>query len=440
MSGNLGGKYESFLMRCLVGVRKEQEMFSELEKVTERLEVLKKRGKALGLKEGWESDGEKELWESYLHGKEVFEREGDVYAFLVAIGALFRHGEEVVKTEERRLREEVERRKREQEEEARRKHAQKEAEERRQREETERAAAEAAKAKRVRNSIAVACVAMVLMVAAGVWVWGLWTETREKTAARERTEKALGVGMFAGETKTLVLPGGAEMTMVWCPAGTFMMGSPIEEAGRADDETQHKVMLTKGFWMAKTEVTQKQWKSVMEKNPSRWEGDNLPVERVSWQDCQKFCRKTGLRLPTEAQWEYACRAGSTEALPNGPIRILGKYNAPALDEIAWYGGNSSVGWTGMDGTDTSDWPEKQYPGGKAGTHPVGQKKPNAWGFYDMIGNVWEWCEDWYATYCVKRGGSWNYCAGNCRSASRDYDLPSGVDCSLGFRPACILTD
>jgi len=212
----------------------------------------------------------------------------------------------------------------------------------------------------------------------------------------------------AGETEIVTLPGGAEMEMVWCPPGAFLMGY---------DGSQHQVTLTKGFWMSKTEVTQAQWKSVMENNPSYFKGDDLPVESVSWDDCQKFCQKTGLQLPTEAQWEYACRAGST-----------GKYAGTGnLDEMGWYSGNS---------------------GQK--THPVGTKQPNAWGLYDMHGNVWEWCADWYGDYPsgavtdpegsssgsarVERGGCWYSTAGDCSSSNRNFNFPSFANSSShGFR-------
>ena len=261
----------------------------------------------------------------------------------------------------------------------------------------------------------------------------------------------------AGDRKVETVDGIA-YAFRWCPPGEFMMGSPEDEPGRADDETQHRVKLTKGFWMLETPVTQAMWLSVMGENPSEFEGERNPVENVSWDDCQEFCRKLSLklgdqsvRLPTEAQWEYACRAGSTTALPNGPIEIKGANNAPELDPIAWYGGNSSQGFTGSSDYDSREWDETQYLGGPCGTHPVGQKAANAWGLYDMIGNVWEWCSDYYdAEYYGKspicdpenqadsldrvfRGGSWDSTAEACRSALRFWSEPDDRDAGLGFR-------
>ena len=189
----------------------------------------------------------------------------------------------------------------------------------------------------------------------------------------------------------------------------------------------HTVRLTQAFYLGKYEVTQGQWQAVMGKNPSQFTGDaNRPVEQVSWDDVQEFIRRLNAReggaqyrLPTEAEWEYAARAGSTTAYSFGN-------DARQLGEYAWYRDNA---------------------GGK--THPVGQKKPNAWGLHDMYGNVWEWVQDWYADYAagsavnpagpssgsgrVIRGGSWGAGAGYCRSAYRGRDAPGDRDGDLGFR-------
>ncbi|MDO4586197.1 MAG: formylglycine-generating enzyme family protein [Planctomycetia bacterium] len=214
---------------------------------------------------------------------------------------------------------------------------------------------------------------------------------------------------------------GVDYAFRWCPPGSFMMGSP-EGEGLRMEIPQHRVTLTKGFWMLETKVTQEMWESVMGDNPSNFKGLNLPVETVSWDDCQEFCEKLSqqsgfkIQLPTEAQWEYACRAGTT-----------GEYSGTGnLDEMGWYYGNS----------DTK-------------THPVGEKKPNAWGLFDMHGNVWEWCQDRYEVYSdsavtdptgpdsgsnrVVRGGSWYSFAEDCRSANRFYDTPTYRGNRLGLR-------
>ena len=225
--------------------------------------------------------------------------------------------------------------------------------------------------------------------------------------------------------------------MIGVKKGTFMMGSPANEVGRESDETQHKVTLTKGFWLGECEVTQEQYEAVMGTNPSHFKGGNLPVEQVSYEDALAFCRRLTEKeraagrlsnqyeytLPTEAQWEYACRAGTTTALNNGTDNNF--------DEVAWYGSNGS--------------------GGNAGgvTHPVRDKKPNAWGFYDMHGNVWEWCLDWYGAYPttaetdptgastgsgrVIRGGSWWNVPSCCRSADRLNIAPGDRNSNVGFR-------
>jgi formylglycine-generating enzyme required for sulfatase activity len=233
--------------------------------------------------------------------------------------------------------------------------------------------------------------------------------------------------------------------MRWIPPGRFLMGSPEDEPGRWDAEgPQHQMTISTGFWLFDTPVTQALWLAVMRENPSRFQSADVPssdrpVEKVSWNDCQEFLEKingklSGLELclPNEAQWEYACRAGSTTALYTGPIAIDDNDVAPALDLIAWYSKNSG-----------------------SETHPVAQKQANDWGLYDMLGNVWEWTADpWHSGYKgapenekiweveeaekagvlrVVRGGSWLSRARHCRSAYRSGDEPGSRFDRLGFR-------
>ncbi len=226
--------------------------------------------------------------------------------------------------------------------------------------------------------------------------------------------------------------------MVWIGPGTFTMGSPSTEQDRYFDEgPQTQVTISRGFWMSKYETTQEEYQSVMGSNPSYFTGDSKrPVETVSWDDASNYCDKLTARegaagrlllgyvyrLPTEAEWEYACRAETTTRYGYGDDP-----DYTQLGDYAWHTGNS---------------------GDK--THPVGVKKPNAWGLYDMHGNVWEWCLDWYGSYpggsvsdprgpitgsvCVFRGGSWYGIGWGCRTAGRDYYSSSYKGSTVGFRP------
>jgi formylglycine-generating enzyme required for sulfatase activity len=242
------------------------------------------------------------------------------------------------------------------------------------------------------------------------------------------------------------------------------MGSPEDEPGRYDNEgPRHQVTLTEGFWLFDTPCTQALWQAVMGNNPSYFKSPTRPVENVSWHDVQDFLARINSRipgldltLPSEAQWEHACRAGTETAIYSGDLAVLGENNAPALDPIAWYGGNSGVDFELDNGYDSSSWPGKQYSHTKAGTHPVKLKRANPWGLYDMLGNVLEWCQDhWHnhyegapddssawedsaadtVAYRVLRGGSWYSSARYVRAAYRlafppDYRLDY-----IGFRCA-----
>jgi len=284
--------------------------------------------------------------------------------------------------------------------------------------------------------------------------------------AQERQRQAvpqLGLPLEVKTAKT-----GIVLRLV--PAGRFTMGSPRTEQdamvragvprGVVEDEVEHEVTLSKAFYCGKFEVTQGQWEQVMGTSPSYFmnAGKDAPVEQVTWLDCEAFVRKLcqmeqvaegTYRLLTEGEWEYACRAGTQTALYNGDLVIKGLRDAPALDGISWYGGNSGVEYAG--GSDSTGWREKQYNHSRAGTHVVGAKRANAFGLHDMIGNVWEWCGDWYGQYSggpvtdplgpvsgvvrVLRGGGWYYSAGFCRSAFRDWFMPVNRGFNLGLRLA-----
>lgn len=247
----------------------------------------------------------------------------------------------------------------------------------------------------------------------------------------------------------------------WIPPGRFWMGSPETEQGRWDDEgPRHVVTLTEGYWLGETPCTQALWTAVMDRNPSRFQTPDRPVERVSWEDCQRFLARMNVgseererwSLPSEVQWEFACRAGTETSTYAGELEILGTCNGPLLDDIAWYGGNSGRDYDLKKGEDSSKWPEKQYPHAKAGSRRVKTKLPNAWGLYDMLGNVWEWCEDWWAnryesdpgfdptgpamgSVRVIRGGSWPDNASYVRAAARFGYSPDSRSDFLGFRLA-----
>ena len=253
-------------------------------------------------------------------------------------------------------------------------------------------------------------------------------------------KRILGIAMVLGLVGALtvvaqeVKPGKAEvidlgkdvkLEMVLIPAGKFKMGSPASEKDRNEKETQHEVTLTKPFYMGKYEVTQEQWFEIMGENPSREKGRKLPVTNVSWEDCQEFIKKLnaktdgGYRLPTESEWEYACRAGTTTAYSFG-------------DKITPKDAN--------------------YRDSKIGEPvAVGSYKPNAFGLFDMHGNVLEWCEDWHGEYPfavtdpkgpatgdrrVLRGGSFNDVVSYARSSLRYYGVaPASRNFLNGFRLA-----
>ncbi len=248
----------------------------------------------------------------------------------------------------------------------------------------------------------------------------------------------LGCQVLAQSPKTITNSIGMKLVLI--PNGTFQMGSPIEEEGADNDEEQHQVTLTKDYYLGVTEVTQGQYEKVMGAAPSKFQkrvirksdSSMYPVELVSWEDAVEFCKKLSdlpeekkagrvYRLPTEAEWEYACRAGGKTAYSFGE-------SSKSLGDYAWFTENSN----------------RQ-------THPVGEKKANAWGLYDMHGNVWEWCSDCYGDYPkgavsdptgsngggnrVCLGGSWLIEAARCRSALRGGDYPSQRTITFGFRLA-----
>jgi len=248
---------------------------------------------------------------------------------------------------------------------------------------------------------------------------------REVAADKSRVGQSFSAAAgIADDSRSLA---DLSLKLIWIAPGSFAMGN---EQGESDEKPVTQVRISRGFWLGQTEVTQAQWREIMGGNPAHFQGDEMPVEAVNWNEVMAFCEKLTLResaagrlpagfvytLPSEAQWEYACRAGATGN------------QASDLQVMAWYMVNSG-----------------------STTKPVGQKTANAWGLYDMHGNVWEWCLDWYGnyrggsvsdpkgavsgTYRVMRGGSWNNSANYCRSGLRLRDEPVYRRNYLGFRVA-----
>jgi formylglycine-generating enzyme required for sulfatase activity len=281
-----------------------------------------------------------------------------------------------------------------------------------------------------------------IMALDGSWGKGWGAVTGSQFDAFQTIEAQRGYFVFVEKTGQIKkFTNTLGMTFVWIEPGTFMMGSPEDEPQRDSDETQHEVALTQGYYMQTTEVTQGQWKAVMGSNPSYFSscGDDCPVEEVSWNKIQEFItalnaqeKTSQYRLPTEAEWEYAARAGSNKPFAFGDCLSTTDAN---------YNGNYPL----------SGCPKGDYRG-----HPieVGSLKANAWGLYDMNGNVWEWCQDWYGSYPtnsvtdpvgatsgssrVIRGGGWYSDASYCRSANRYNYSPGSTSYNVGFRLACRL--
>lgn len=232
------------------------------------------------------------------------------------------------------------------------------------------------------------------------------------------------------------------LTYVWIRGGIFAMGCSPEDTECFDDEKpSHQVTISKGFWIGQMLVTQAAYKKVVGVNPSRFKGEQLPVEMVSWDEAQNYCQTVGMRLPTEAEWELAARAG-----------LAGSRYGP-LDAIAWYVGNSGpqpVDGAALYQSNPKDYEDILIAKGNQ-THPVALKHANAWGLYDMLGNVWEWTADWYdenyygssgthdptgpenAKYRAVRGGAWDDNDRNIRLSNRYRLEPGTRTFYTGFR-------
>jgi formylglycine-generating enzyme required for sulfatase activity len=270
-----------------------------------------------------------------------------------------------------------------------------------------------------RWAVIAAGVLAIIVIGAVVWfIRGTKTKTGTAAAAQSREAKATDKKAVPGGQSFTENISGTPIEMVYVSGGTFLMGSPLSDAERDKDEGPQAEVTVQNFEMSKYEITQAQYRAVMGSNPSSFKGDDLPVDSVSWTEAVEFCRKLSkasgreYRLPTEAEWEYACRSGTKGPYPGN------------IESLMWYDANSGNQ-----------------------THPVGQKQPNGFGLYDMNGNVWEWCQSKYAPYPyraddgredlqstdtrVMRGGSWRSPAKGCRSAYRRRVPPE--DRTIGFR-------
>ena len=258
----------------------------------------------------------------------------------------------------------------------------------------------------------------------------------ERQAWQVRLVELLAAGVEPCVPRETILLGDRRpvpMEFAFVPPGTFLMGSPPGELERQEDEVQHRVTLATGFYLGVHPVTQAQWRAVVGTNPSKFKGKTLPVGNVSWDDCQTFCENLGrktdgrFRLPTEAEWEYACRAGTTSPFSFGDT---------ISTDMANYDGNYAYG----------DGKKGVY---RQKTTPVGKFPANAWGLHDIHGNVWEWCADWYGpvdksdetnpegpqsgVFRLLRGGSWCYYPQQCRAAYRYSHDPALALFNFGCR-------